>query len=376
MRKKLLLTLSAAAIIAAMSTGVSADENGLTYESNGDSTCKIVDFDEDTSASEIEVAGTAANGETVTELDDYVLYKCKAETVKLTGLTADVGGAVLEYAECANLIIEDCNLVVDSSFASNMEDLTSLTISNSTIEFDDYAFFKLGDGAEVTISDSTLDFGGAAFEYGDIVSLTISSSEIEDGGSFFSNTEDITSVAISDSTLDLDDYAFFKTGDKAAVSLTNCTGSLGSAVFEYADVESLQLDECSLEFGSSAFSNNGKLTSLSIGNGNYTFDEYAFFKCDKLTEAVIGGDSEDNTFVFGDACGEYCDDLTGIEFGSGSFELGSSFFANGGSLENITFADTATVEGDDYIFYGAADNAKVVYQGQEYSTDAFEELVG
>lgn len=375
MKKNLLLALCTASAIAALSTGVCAEEGMFIYESNGDGTCTITDFIEGSSVSEIELTATNSKGEEITEIDDYVLYKCEIETLKLTGLTAELGSTVLGYAKCTNLIIEDCNLVVDSSFASNMEDLTSLTISNSTIEFDDYAFYKLGDGAEVTISDSTLEFGSCAFGYGDIVSLTITSSEIEDSGSFFSNTEDITSIAISDTALDLDDYAFFKTGDKAAVSLSNCTGSFGSCAFEYAESESLQIDNCSFEFDTSAFSNNEKLISLKIGNGSYDFGEYAFFKCDKLTEAVIGGDSDDNLFIFDDCSGKYCDDLTAIEFGHGAFEVGSSFFSSCDSLENITFAETATLAGDDYLFHGAADTARVVYQGHEYRASAFEDIV-
>ena len=184
------------------------------FESNGDGTCKIAETGTFEGVTELSVPLTSVSGEQITELEDYSLYKCEAETVTLSGLNGKLNDDILEYAECKNLVIEDCNLIIGSSFASNMEDVETLTITNCELEFDDYAFYKLGDDATVNVSNSKLNFGDDAFEYSGIKEVSIDSCEINTGSSFFSNSEDVTSFIMKDSPCEFGEYAFYKLGDK------------------------------------------------------------------------------------------------------------------------------------------------------------------
>lgn len=360
-------------IIGITSITASADEDFM-FKSNGDGTCTITDSGNFADVEELTVPITNSTGEAVNEIDSYVLYQCEAKTVIFSDMTAKLNSSIMGYSTCENILIEDCNLEIDSSFASNAEDVKTLTINNSIIEFKDYAFFKLGDEATVSISNSTLIFDSSAFSYGDIVEFMISSSEIEADSSFCSNTEDIVSLNIMDSELELDDYAFFKTGDKADIVIENCSGEVAASAFSYSDVVNLEIKNCQLELGDSFFSNSDRLEKISLGNGEYEFGDYAFFKCEKLKEAIIGDDSQENEFIFGDSTGSYSKKLLSLKIGDGHFELGSSFFSNCDDLTSVTISDSAEMDFNEYAFYGGADDLQIQYCGNNYNYEGLREL--
>ena len=135
------------------------------------------------------------------------------------------------------------------------------------------------------------------------------------------------------------------------------------------------ISDCDLKFGSSAFSNNDKLISVKIGNGNYEFEEYAFFKCEKMTDLIIGLDSEDNQFEIGECFGEYCKKLTSVTIGSGQYEMGSSFLSNCSELKTVNISDSAQLDFDSYTFYNAHDDLNIAYNGITYDYKSFSEAI-
>ncbi len=374
MKRKMVVLMLTLGLLFCYSNVVSASDD-FVFESNGDGTCKITETGTFENVSELLIPSTNYSNEQVTELDDYTLFKCEAESVTISGLNGELHDSVLEYSECKNLVIDSCNLKIGSSFASNLENLETLTITDCELEFDDYAFFKLGDDATVNISNSTLSFGDAAFEYSGIKEITIDSCDINANSSFFGNSEDIVSFTMKDSSCESKDYAFYKLGDKAAVSLAGCTGAFDDGAFEYAEISDLSIDNCELEFGDSSFANNGKMEKAQIGNGKYTFGEYSFYKCDKAVEFTIGGEAENNEYEIDDSFGSYCTDLTTLNLGAGRYTVGSSFFSNCKSLADIVINDKSDLEADEYTFYGASDELKISYQNQVYGADSFANMI-
>ncbi len=374
MKRKIVVLMLALGSLFCYSTVVSASDDFI-FESNGDGTCKITETGTFENVPELLIPSVNSSNEQVTELDDYTLYKCEAETVTFSGLNGELHEDVLEYSECKNLVIDSCNLKIGSSFAGNLEDLETLTITDCELEFDDYAFYKLGDDATVNISNSTLSFGDSAFEYSGIKEITIDSCDINANSSFFGNSEDIVSFTLKDSSFESKDYAFYKLGDKATVVLTDCTGVFDESAFEYAEISDLSIDDCELEFGDSSFANNGKMEKAQIGNGKYTFGEYSFYKCDKAVEFTIGGEAEGNEYEMDDSFGSYCTDLTTLNLGAGKYTVGSEFFSNCNSLADIVINDKSELEADEYTFYGASDELKISYQNQVYDADSFANMI-
>lgn len=343
---------------------------GLEFTSNGDGTCSITGIGSFNSETLV-IPESAPYGETVSSVDEYALYKCEAKKLVISGLSIKIKGSGLSTCDFEEIIIDSSNVEFDDSSASYCDDVTSLTINNSTVSFGEYSFYKVGDDAVVSFENSKIKANSSAFSTCSFKSLSMNNCEITAKESAFSYIDDVETIEMHSCNLDLGEYAFYKCGSNMSLLFENSNGEIGDSCFSTNEATSITIDGCELDIGVSAFAYSKKLLSFSVGKGTYSFDDYALYKCEKLTKVILGDGSSDNEFEFGDGVFSSCKKLEKVDIGSGTIELGDNCFAYCDSLSEVAINDDARVESGSYVFYKCADNLVIKYNGQYYNSNNF-----
>ena len=348
------------------------ESSGFVFESNNDGTCTLMEIGTCADTA-IVIPQKSPDGDAVTKIEEYAFYKLDADTVVINGLDVVIDSAAFEYGEFTSLIIANSTIETESSVFSNCDKLQSIIINSSTVDFDEYSFYKVGKAGTLTISNCNGTLGDACFEYSDIENITITSSDLAIEESSFSNCEDVVSLSITDSSIKAKEYAFYKIGDGATVEIANTDLVLEDAAFEYSSLAAVTISGENVKMGTSAFANVEDLTTLVIDGNSIELGEYAFYKNGDLESVSIcmNNNSDTNKIKIGDAAFEYSDILSTVLIGKGEVEIGDSAFLNCTALSNVTIESDAKV--GDYTFYKCAEDLVITCAGQTYTSESIED---
>lgn len=162
------------------------------------------------------------------EFKDYAFYKLgdKAE-VSITGCTGEFENAVFEYAEIAELYLDNCELEFGNSAFSNNDKLKKIKVEDGKYFFGEYSFYKCSRADEFIIGgqskDNEYEIDDAFGEYcSKLQSLELGEGKFEIGSNFFANCKLLSEVTISEKCdLEIEDYAFYGASENLQIFWEN-----------------------------------------------------------------------------------------------------------------------------------------------------------
>lgn len=208
--------------------------------------------------------------------DEYAFFNCGKDTdIKFVECIGVIGKYAFQYSDMLTLEINNCELEIQKSAFSTCENLEVITIADTSIEAEEYAFFGCGDSAKVEMTNCQIMLDDYAFQYSSIENLVISGSKLETGKSAFSSCEDLCNVTIDCDFVTLDEYAFFGCEDLVNVSLCekadeNTEISIDDYAFQYCkNLEAVMIGGNTVEMGKYVFS--GCAENLIITGDGHTY---------------------------------------------------------------------------------------------------------
>ncbi len=239
----------------------------------------------------------------VTYIGSYVFYDC-------SGLTSiDVASENTHYSSIDGVLYN----YAQDTLIKCPDAKTSVTIPNSVIFIESYAFFYCSGLTSVTIPNSVTSIGSYAFSYcSDLTSVTIPNSVTYIGYNAFRNCSGLTSVTIPNSVISIGNYAFYDCSGLTSVTIPNSVSRIGVGAF----IGCSGLTSINVASGNTRYSSidgvlynyvqdtlmqcPGARTSLTIPNSVTTIGDGAFYGCSGLTSikclASIPPSIGDNSF--------------------------------------------------------------------------------
>ncbi len=189
------------------------------------------------------------------------------------------GGAVIIPDTINGLTV--VNIGVEYTFDTNVIDpsVTQVTIPDSVINIDWYAFWDCTNLTAVIIPDSVTNIDVAAFQYCySLTNVVIPDSVISIGTAAFDSCTNLNSVTIGNGVTSIGQLAF------AFCSLTNIV--IPDSVTLIGGGETIVLIG-----GLGAFKGCDSLASITIGSGVANIEDYAFQFCPALTSLFFQGNA-------------------------------------------------------------------------------------
>ncbi len=163
----------------------------------------------------------------------------------------------------------------------------------------------------------------------------------------------------------IDEYAFYNMDDVDSVSLVNGMYVVDDYAFQYGEFSTLNIVGGSPIINKSAFSSCEDLKSVSIRDCNLQAGEYAFFSCGKGADIVFSnctGTIEQYAFQYSD--------FVSLTIDKCDLEIEKSAFSTCEDLVSIKVTDSV-VEAGEYSFFGCGDSAVVEMTGCSLTADDY-----
>ena len=351
------------------------ESEGFVFESNGDGTCdlKEIGLCKDT---DIVIPEKSPEGDVVTKIDEYAFYDAEdISSIIFAGRNLEIDENAFQSCEVEKLVISGCELNIGESAFSYCDDISSIYISNSTVNIEEYAFYDAGKNAEITISNASGLLGDNSFQSCEAVKLSIQGCTLELGEEAFAYSDDFEAIEFSDSTVDIGSYAFYDTGDDMTVTFNNCGIDMDDNAFQSCGIVSLAINGSDTVFGKEAFAYCEDLTDVVFGANNVEIGSYAFYDCTALTNVTIAAESTDDNLeiIIDDSAFQSCA-VQNVVIGCGNVELGKEAFAYCEELSGVEFKGNALKVGRD-AFYDCPDELAILYKGVKYNKQNIEDAM-
>ena len=294
------------------------------------------------------------------------------------GTTRYEGGVATEQYYCE----DDMNTIRNTYYIPY--NLKSVTITGGNILYG--AFYNCNNLTNITIPDSTRSIGAYAFyNCNNLMYIKIPDSVTSIGHKAFSGCSSLADITIPDSVTSLGEYTFFGCSSLESITLPFAGSSVktesdtyqypfgyifgtssyegGVATKQYyygsstssttyhiyyipASLKSVTITGGNILYG--AFYNCSGVTSITISNSVTSIGSYAFYYCSALTSITI----PDSVTNIGPAAFYDCSSLTSVIFGENSqfTSIGSSAFRGCSSLTSIIIPNSVTSIGSSAFY--------------------------
>lgn len=187
--------------------------------------------------------------------------------------------------------------------------ITSITLPDSIISIEKYAFYSCINLTSVNIPNGVTSIGEYAFY--DCRKLT--SIMIPDSVNLIENNtfgaSGLTNVTIGNSVTSIGDYAFVFCYELTNITIGNSVTSIGASAFSScSNLTSITIPDGVMSIADSAFYGCSSLTNITIPDSITAIGMYAFYNCRSLTEITI----PDSVTLIGDYAFNDCSSLTSI----------------------------------------------------------------
>ncbi len=228
--------------------------------------------------------------------------------------------------------------IADEAFCGCTE-LASITIPNSVTSISDAAFRDCVKLTSVTIPESVISIGNSAFsDCKCLTSITIPNGVTNIGAGAFSNCTDLTNIVIPESVIKIGIDAFNNT-----LWYSNKPNGIvyaGKVLYKYKG-------------------DMPQNTQLSILNDTKGIADYAFYRCENLTDIKISNNVEYiGLYSFGN-----CYNLTSIIIPNGVKTINGSAFSMCSGLKSITIGCGITTIGS-FAFNGCTNLTKINWDAE------------
>ena len=221
------------------------------------------------------------------------------------------------------VIPDTVEVVGEYAFNENFY-LTTVTVPNSVIRIEDFAFYCCSVIRTISIPASVEIIGEEVFNGCDrLTSITVDKNNLfyssDSIGVLFDKNKTVliqypkgneqTSYRIPNSVTKIADCAFNGSRNITEVVIPDSVTSIGIQAFEFSHIECITIPDSVTEIGDHAFYTSA-LTSVTIGNGITEIPYGLFMYCDDLTEITI----PDSVSTIAEYAFHGCDNLTNVYF--------------------------------------------------------------
>ena len=290
---------------------------GLSYNLNGDGTCRII--------------GKGMCTDTEVYIPPYI------DGYKVTGIGEF---AFWNYVNLTSVEIPNSVISIGNGAFGHCTGLTSVEIPNSVTSIGGSAFEYCSGLRSIEIPGSVISIGNSAFQNcSNLESIELANGITSIGDSAFSNCSSLTNLIIPDSVTSIGDYAFDNCSGLTNIVLPNSIISIGADAF----------------YGCGNFKYNEYDNAYYIGNNSNPYLVLIKAKNQSIASCKIHPNTK---IIYYDAF-HRCSNLTSIVIPDGVTNIGFGAFQVCGSLTSIVIPDSVIII-DDVAFWGCSNLTSIV----------------
>ena len=244
-----------------------------------------------------------------------------------------------------------------SSACYCLRQLKEVSIPNSVIDIQNYAFYGCSSLEEINISDSVQSIGWSAFEgCSSLKKVNISNSVTNIGLCAFCGCSSLEEISIPDSVQSIREHAFEYCSSLKEVNIPKSITGIETQVFRgCSSLEEIYIPDSVLSIGWNVFTDCSSLKKVNIPNSVTDIGGYAFYGCSSLEEIHI----PDSVQLIGRGAFEGCSSLKEVNIPKSITGIEIQVFYGCSSLEEIHIPNCVAYIGSG-AFYGCS-SLKEIY---------------
>lgn len=195
-------------------------------------------------------------------------------------------------------------LVVDGKLvAFAPAGLTEYIIPDGVTEIDESVFLNCNNLNRVAMPDSVTSIGESSFAYcGNLREITLSNRLSTIGSGAFVYCHTLSEITLPNSLKTIGDSAFGSCYAISDIDIPYGVETIDRSAFSFSGLTRIVIPDSVTSLGDNLFEGCQELKSAVFGNGVTTIPNYAFFKCDNLSQVTLG----DNVSTIGELAFKYC----------------------------------------------------------------------